>query len=420
MTEFAEKFEGVSQRRGRRRQANANGASTAEALVLSLNEIDAGDDPGRLTPRGWLVGNQFCRQFLSSLFATGGVGKSALRMAQFIAAATKRQITGQHIFLRCRVLLLSFEDDNTELQRRIAACLIHHGIERSELKGWLFFASPKNIKLAEMRGGSRQIGQLEKLLRDTIGRRKPDILGLDPFVKLHALEENDNGAMDFVCDLLTKLAIEYDLAVDVPHHTRKGLLVAGDADTGRGGSSIKDAGRLVYTLTVMSPDEGKALGISETDRSDYVRLDPAKVNIVRRSQRATWFRLVSVRLGNGTIDADGNPGGLYPNGDEVQTVEPWSPPDTWADLSTVVLNTVLTAIDAGLPNGQRYFDAPKVGDRAAWAVVQRHCSNKTEPQCREIIRTWVKNGVLFKEQYDDPVERKPRSGLRRDTSKRPG
>jgi hypothetical protein len=27
---------------------------------------------------------------------------------------------------------------------------------------------------------------------------------LDPFIKLHALEENDNGAMDFVCDLLVQ------------------------------------------------------------------------------------------------------------------------------------------------------------------------------------------------------------------------
>jgi hypothetical protein len=67
-------------------------------------------------------------------------------------------------------------------------------------------------------------------------------------------------------------------------------------------------------------------GINDIDRHDYVRLDPAKVNITRRSQKATWFKLVSVRLGNATAD--------YPNGDEVQTVEAWAPPDTWADLPT--------------------------------------------------------------------------------------
>jgi hypothetical protein len=41
---------------------------------------------------------------------------------------------------------------------------------------------------------------LEKSLRAAIERLRPDLIVLDPFVKLHALEENDNGAMDFVCE----------------------------------------------------------------------------------------------------------------------------------------------------------------------------------------------------------------------------
>jgi hypothetical protein len=32
----------------------------------------------------------------------------------------------------------------------------------------------------------------------------------------------------------------------------------------------------------------------------------------------------------------------------------------------------------------------------------------------------VRNGVLYKDDYDDPIERKARKGLRLDTSKRPG
>jgi hypothetical protein len=376
-----------------------------------LSERDAGEDPGAIPPRGWLLGNQFCRKFLSSIVAAGGTGKTVVRTLQYIAMATRRQLTGQHVFQRCRVLLLSFEDDDQELDRRIAAALIHHGIDRRELKGWLFIAAPKGLKLAEMRNGSRQIGELEKALREAIERRRPDVVGLDPFVKLHALEENDNGAMDFVCDLLTKLAIEFDIAVDAPHHTKKGQLAPGDADNGRGGGSIRDAARLVYTLAHMSEDEAKTFGISTGERHEYVRLDSAKVNIVRHGRKTTWFRLVSVRLDNGNAQ--------YPNGDEVQTVEPWSPPDTWADLPTALLNAALTAIDAGLSNGQRYSDAPKATDRAAWAIVQRHCPGKTEPQCREIVRTWVKNGVLWNEEYDDPIRRATVKGLRLDPSKRP-
>jgi RecA-family ATPase len=139
--------------------------------------------------------------------------------------------------MRCRVLLLSFEDGRDELRRRIAACCMHHGVDRSELKGWFFYAVPKGIKLAELKNGAAERGGLEKQLRAKIRKLKPDIVSLDPFVKTHRLEENTSGAMDFVCDLLATLAEEFDIAVDAPHHTRKGIAAPSDADMGRSSSS---------------------------------------------------------------------------------------------------------------------------------------------------------------------------------------
>jgi hypothetical protein len=324
----------------------------------NLDIRDAGDDTELPPPRGWLLGNQFCRGFLSSLVAPGAAGKTALRLAQLLSLAIGRNLTGQHVFLRCRVLLLSFEDGRDELQRRIAAALLHHNINRSELKGWLYYATPKGIKLAELQNGSRQRGQLEQELRANIKQLKSDIVCLDPYVKTHALEENDNNAMDFVCELLASLADDYNIAVDAPHHSRKGAASPGDPDMGRGGSSIRDAGRLVYTLTPMSEDEAKQFSVEQIHRRYYVRLDSAKVNIAPPSRTATWFKLVGVNIGNATE--------LYPNGDDVQTVEPWNPPDTWANVSAVMLNAVLTEIENGMPNGQRYTDkGGGTGPRAA-------------------------------------------------------
>jgi len=377
----------------------------------SLGEWDAGDKIDMPPPRQWLLGNQFCRCFLSGLQAPGATGKTVLRMAQYLAVATGRPITGEHVFKRGRVLSLSLEDDDDELSRRLAAARIQHDILPDELKGWFFCATPKGIKLAEIREGSRQAGQLDAMLREAIDRLKIDLLGLDPFIKLHALEENDNGAMDFVCDLLVKLAIEKNIAVDVPHHTKKGQLVAGDADAGRGASSARDAGRLIYTLTRMTDQEGETFGIPAEERRLYVRLDSGKVNVAPPSGKATWFKLVGVRLDNGTAD--------YPNGDDVQTVVPWHPPETWEGVSGAQANAALDEIEAGLPNGQRYSDAGPATPRAAWTVVQRHCPDRIQPQCREIVRTWVKNGVLFTEDYDDPIERKSRKGLRVCQGKRP-
>ena len=379
--------------------------------TTSLGEWDVGEDPGFIRPRQWLLANQFCCGFISSLVAAGGGGKSALRLLQFISMALGRSLYGQHVFRRCRVLLISLEDDYDELQRRIQAVLLHYGIDRAELKGWLFCATPKLAKLALLNGRTRIKGPLEQQLRDAIERLKPDIVSLDPFIKTHALEENDSGDMDYVCDLLAKFAVEFNIAVDSPHHVHKGILTPGDADSGRGSSGIRDAARLVYTLVPMSLNEAEVFGIAVEDRHSYVRLDPAKVNIAARSAKATWFRLVGEPIANATPE--------YPSGDTVQVVEPWEPPSAWAGTSPEILNAILNDIERGMDNGQRYSNAPAASDRAAWPVVQKHYPNKAEAQCREIIHAWLTTGLLYAKDYDDPVVRKPRKGLYVNSVKRP-
>jgi hypothetical protein len=167
----------------------------------------------------------------------------------------------------------------------------------------------------------------------------------------------------------------------------------------------------MYTLTRMNDQEGETFGIPAEERRLYVRLDSSKVNIAPPSGEATWFKLVGVKLDNGTPD--------YPAGDEVQTVVPWHPPKTWDGVTSAQANAALDEIAAGLRNGQRYSDAAKADERAAWKAVQMHCPDRTEPQCREIVKTWVKNGVLAVEDYDDPITRKPRRGLRVCPEKRP-
>jgi hypothetical protein len=364
-----------------------------------------------------LLSNQFCRGFISSIVAAGGTGKSALRLIQFISLALGRSLCDQHVFRRCRVLLISLEDDRDELQRRIQAVLNYYKIDRKHLKGWLFCASPKLAKLAVMKRYNRVVGPLEQQLRDAIKRRKPDIVSLDPFVKTHGLEERDSGDMDFVCDLLARMAIEFDIAVDSPHHVHKGQIAPGDADAGRGSSGIRDAGRLVYTLTPMSENEAKLFNIEPDDRFSYVRLDSAKVNLSARSGKAEWFHIIGQPIGNSTKD--------YPNGDTIQVVESWSPPDAWKDTTAAGFNAILDDIDRGLtdnngkPTGQRYSNAPKAGKRAVWPVVQKHYPNKSEGECRTIIQAWLSDELIYGKPYDDPVEYKRRSGLHVDNSKRP-
>lgn len=103
----------------------------------------------------------------------------------------------------------------------------------------------------------------------------------------------------------------------------------------------------------------------------------------------------------------------YLEGDEVQIVEPWTPPDTWGGLDDARTEHILADIDAGLPDGNRYSDANSAKERAAWKVVLKHASEKTEGQAREIIKSWVRNGSLESHDYENPKSRKPEKGLRR-------
>jgi AAA domain len=343
-----------------------------QSASIRLGVLNAGGDVSLPPPRAWLLGNVFARNFLSSLFGDGGVGKTAVRYVQYMSLATGRTLAGDHVFQRCRVLIVSLEDDLAD----------EHG-------------NPK-------------LGELSTNLESLIIEHKLDFIGLDPFIKTHGVGENNNNAVDLVAGVLIDLMFKHNISVDAPHHVSKpgakGEAEPGDANRGRGASSLKDAARLIYTLNVMSKDEAGTLGIAEAERFAYVRMDKGKVNIVPPSRKAVWFHLVGVSLGNENE--------MYKSGDEVQAVESWFPPDMWKDLSDEQIDRILAEIDKGLEDGSRYSDAPTAKTRAAWKVVVKHVPKKTEQQAREIIRKWVEVKVLLSEDYHNSQTRKSELGLK--------
>jgi RecA-family ATPase len=229
-----------------------------------LDVWDAGETLDGITeePRQWLMFGEFCRGFLSGLVAPGDTCKTTLRLTQAIELATGRELLGFRLYGRRKVLIICFEDDTKELRRRLRAiCIHHHKIAPAELKGWLFCSNLKGDgpKIAELdaKGRKRMVGQLDRLLRDNIKEHTIDLIILDPFFKLHALNENDNPDMDFVCSALIKIAQECNVGTDCPSHTHKGAIAVGDADARRGGSAQRDAMRLDKTLTAMTEGEAK-------------------------------------------------------------------------------------------------------------------------------------------------------------------
>jgi hypothetical protein len=374
----------------------------------ALGEWNAGNDSGKPAPRGWLLGNTFCRGFASSLYGDGAVGKTALRYAQAISLAIGRSLTGEHVFERARVLIVSLEDDVDEIRRRVLAVRLHYNIPLSDLDGWLFLAAPggHSGKLMETDQRGRNVpGLLKENLDRSIRANGVALVILDPFVKSHSVDENSNAAIDDVVQILTDLAAAHKIAVDVPHHVAKGASEPGNAQNGRGASALTNAVRLAYTLTAMNQEEAAKFNVSEVERRQYVRHDRAKLNVARIGGPTKWFRLVGVELDNGTP--------LYPNGDEVQTVETWLPPDTWDGVDGETLEAILARIDLGLGDGSFYTVAPNPGRRAAWLAVQEVAPQTTEGQARAMLKSWIKTGHLVEFEYRDPNARKTRRGLRK-------
>jgi hypothetical protein len=327
-----------------------------------------------------------------------------------MSLAIGRSLTGEHVFQRCRVLIVSLEDSDTELRRRIWALRIHYKITEEELKGWLFLWAPKaeDGKLMKLnRHGHAVEGELGDSIKALIAHYSIDLVGIDPFIKSHGVGENNNNAIDMVVQVLTNICAEFNIAVDTPHHVSKPKLGGdnepGDANRGRGASAMKDAARLVYTLNAMTKDEAKTFGINDQDRWAYIRMDKGKVNIVPPARQAMWFKLIGVSIGNSNE--------MYKHGDEVQVVERWTPPDVMVGITNEQEREILSRIEQGLSDGSRYTDIGSAKKRAAWKVVVDVVPGINEQQAREIIKVWVRSKVLVSRKYQNLESYKEEEGL---------
>jgi RecA-family ATPase len=272
-------------------------------------------DARTLPARQWLYGRHYQRRVISATVAPGGTGKTSLVMVEAVAMATCRNLLGEQPEERCRVWLHNGEDSRDELNRRVVAICQHYKIPQEELQGWLFLTSGTEMGLKVANGYSdlKVDTALVKDMTQVVASNSIDVVMLDPLVTLHSVNESDNGKMDAVIRIFTKLADACDCSVDISHHTRK--LAAGSfdhtVDDTRGASSVRDAVRALRILNVMSQNDGENLGLDEFERLSYFRVDRGKANAVAPASVATWRKFESVELANG---------------DDVGVVTPWNMP----------------------------------------------------------------------------------------------
>jgi hypothetical protein len=360
-----------------------------------------------LPPRRWVAPGYALRGAVTAIGGPPGALKSSLMVAWACALALGKP----HGDFRPRapgtVIIFNVEDDADEQRRRLSATLRQFDATPAGIAGKVICVGPAAtgaLFVLDDNGDITPTPLMERL-RAIIAERGPDLLICDPFA--HSADENANTPIRAVIASFRAIAAEFGMAVVLIHHTRKGALEPGDSDILRGGSSIIGGGRGILTLLPMREEDAEALGMP-TDRKArrrFVRLDGAKANYSDLAD-ALWYERVLYELDNG---------------ETVPAVVPWQPPDMWRELSPALANRILDDIDAGSGGGKHlYSAAAAAADRAAWRVVQRHLCSLTEPQCRRVINTWLRNGVLRRENYHDPDTRRDRQGVRANNAKRPG
>lgn len=342
-------------------------------------------DPATIPPRRWLFGNHAIRGFISVTGSPGGVGKTALTLAEAIAFATGRDLLSDHLREQGRVWYIGLEDPLEEYQRRIAALAIHYGINPAELAS-LFLDSGRDqnfIIAHEGRNGIEVAEPIVASVTDNILDNQISLVVVDPFVASHRVDESANMKIEAVARLWAGIAEKTGAAVELVHHVRKGSNGAEpSADDLRGASALVNAARSVRVLSRMTKEEAENAEVEERHR--FFRVTPAKANLIIPSDGTTWRQLVSVPLGNG---GDGG------HSDFVGVATRWKWPSAFDGMTTADLRHIQTKISAG-----EWRESSQAANWAGLAIADVLGLDATDKAARDrikrLIKQWISTNML--------------------------
>ena len=111
-----------------------------------------------------------------------------------------------------RVLLYAAEDAHPIVRRRLEGIAIAAGVALRDLDIQVITAPTLRLDLPADRVA----------LQEAVARLQPKLLILDPFVRLHRIDENASGEVAPLLAYLRELQRRHNLAVLVVHHAKKG------------------------------------------------------------------------------------------------------------------------------------------------------------------------------------------------------
>jgi hypothetical protein len=279
------------------------------ALDTAINAGDIPDQTKETPQRQWIIGDLAATDTIAGLAAPGGTGKSLFLLLIAVAVAVGKPLLGSHfpVTERRKVLLLNNEDPDGVTHQRLGAIYARYGLTKEDTKDWLFirggYGSP--LRIAETLDRESKVAstnQATDLIHFCI-EKKIGFIAMDPFVSLHDAPENNNTLQNEVINILKHINAATNagilIATHVPKTKEDTEAHAGDMDSVRGASAIKDGMRAVHTLAPMAKKTMKDEQIDYKMGSTLVRLDNAKQNYGPKSYKAKWYRLDAVSMPNG-------------------------------------------------------------------------------------------------------------------------
>ena len=224
----------------------------------------------------WLVTGLWSEQAVGIVGGEPKCCKSFLALALAVAVASGMPCLRRFAVSRPgRVLLFAAEDALHIVRRRLEGIAAAVGAALSDLDIQVITSPVLRLDLDADR----------RKLAETVAHLQPRLLILDPFVRLHRIDENASGEVAPLLAYLRELQRRYGMAVLVVHHAKKGGAVrAGQALRGSsefhawGDSNLylrRDGDDLALSVEHRAAPSPKPLTIELAQRGDALALEVA-------------------------------------------------------------------------------------------------------------------------------------------------
>jgi AAA domain len=181
------------------------------------------------TEAAWLIEDLWSTEAVGIIGGEPKCGKSFLALDLAVAVASASPCLRRFPTRQCgAVLLYAAEDAWHIVRQRLAGIACAAGADFESLNVHVITVPTLRLDRPEH----------QQALRATVARLQPKLLILDPFVRLHAIDENVAGEVAPLLAYLRSLQRHHHTAVALVHHARKG------AAHERGGQALRGSSEL--------------------------------------------------------------------------------------------------------------------------------------------------------------------------------